>query len=199
MEKSKVVSVTIAKDFFAKELRSIMEKRKIQAEKTSFDYLVELLLSSIESDLFFAKNASGKLEDNFLVGLYAEYLQGTPESKKLTLKRLGDVCLMVTGFFPDSLNRKVVDVDYYFGMGGSAYGELAKNHAGGKTFEELSIKFKVFSNVLGEVSERSGLHSNGDLLRLYERWLHTGSDRIKEILSEKGIHAPLLIDVKTRN
>jgi hypothetical protein len=37
------------------------------------------------------------------------------------------------------------------------------------------------------VSERSALTSNADLLRLYERWLRTGSRRDSQLLVERGI------------
>ena len=37
------------------------------------------------------------------------------------------------------------------------------------------------------MSERSGLQSNKDVLRLYERWIVTGSERIRSVLNEKGI------------
>jgi hypothetical protein len=44
-----------------------------------------------------------------------------------------------------------------------------------------------FVDVLSEVSERSSLSSNTDLLRLYERWLRTGSTRSGYLLAERGV------------
>jgi hypothetical protein len=41
--------------------------------------------------------------------------------------------------------------------------------------------------VLSEVSERSSCASNVDLLRLYERWLKTGSRRCGQLLLERGV------------
>jgi hypothetical protein len=187
-----------ARDFFAVELRKVLEKRKVEAQQ-SFDYLVELLTRSIESESFFGKTADGKPADHFLVGLYGEYMQGSPEVKRQTLQRLGDVCLMITGFFPDSLNRKLVDVDYYAGMGGAAYWQLSLWQSNSPLFQELSVKFRSFSDVLSELSEKSGMQTNTDLLRVYERWLYSGSDRLKEMLAEKGIETPVRIETKTRH
>ncbi len=45
-----------------------------------------------------------------------------------------------------------------------------------------------FVDVLAEISERSHLGTNSDLLRLYEKWLCTGSERLKAKLAEFGIH-----------
>ncbi len=192
--------IAVARDFFASELRSVMEKRRVEANRESFEYLVELLLRSIEADKFFAKTPDGKPADNFLVGLYAEYVEGTPEVKRVALKRLGDVCMVVTGFFPDSLNRKIIDIDYYAGMGGAAYGQLSQwSTSGSPVFKELSARFREFSNVLGEMSERSGLQTNTELLRLYERWVYSGSERLKEKLAEQGIESPVRLEIKTRH
>ena len=54
-------------------------------------------------------------------------------------------------------------------------------------FDELSDKFTAFVEVLGEVSERTSLSSNADVLRLYERWLRTGSRRSGDLLASRGI------------
>ena len=194
--KAKVQSLTDPREFFTEELKTVMEKRQISAQPQSFDYLVDLMLRFIASDTFFTKSPDGKLENNILAEIYAQYVQGPPEVKKSALRRLGDVCLMVTGFFPDSLKRKPVDVDYYCGMGGAAYWQLA---TGEPVFEELSVRFKTFADVLCEMSERSGLQSNSDLLRLYERWLYTGSDRLRTLLNEHGIAAPVKIESKARH
>jgi hypothetical protein len=93
-------------------------------------------------------------------------------------------------FFSDSLNRSLVDVDYYIQLGGSAYGSLARQAPGdtfGDVFDELSEKFGDFVDVLSEVSERTSMTSNTDLLRLYEKWLRTGSRRSGDLLAARGI------------
>src|SRR4029078_12982392 len=43
-----------------------------------------------------------------------------------SLRRIGDTSLYVSGFWSDSLEGRLVDVDYYIEMGGTAYGELAR-------------------------------------------------------------------------
>jgi hypothetical protein len=54
-------------------------------------------------------------------------------------------------------------------------------------FAELADNFVRFVDVLSEVSERASLGSNVDLLRLYERWLKTGSRRSGQLLAERGV------------
>lgn len=201
MDKNKSPEVADAREFFTGELKSILSKNQLRIQPDSLDYLVNLLMYFIQTENFFVPGEDGRLKNNVLADLYGEYANGDNATKHAALRRLGDVCLVVTGFFPDSLNRKLVDIDYYFGMGGTAYSQLSKmqftNLARG-LFQELSDKFKVFSDVLGEMSSRSGIQSNADLLRLYEKWLITKNDRLRTLLGEHGIAAPIHIDWNTK-
>ena len=43
------------------------------------------------------------------------------------LRSVGDQSLFITGFFADSLNRSLVDVDFYIHLGELAYRSLARN------------------------------------------------------------------------
>src|SRR5262249_26618687 len=105
------------------------------------------------------------------------------------LREVGDLSLFISGFFADSLNHTLVDIDYYIRLGECAYASLARRSdpALGGVFGELAGKFPACVDVLSEVSERSALTSNSDVLRLYEKWLRTGSRRRGELLAERGI------------
>ena len=110
-------------------------------------------------------------------------------SLKAVEKQIGDLSLFISGFFLDSLNRKLVDVDYYVSIGGCAYNILsrAESDTFSPVFAELGEKFVGFVDVLTEVSERTSCSSNTDLLRLYEKWLKTGSRRSGQLLVERGV------------
>jgi len=97
-------------------------------------------------------------------------------------------------FFSDSLKRKLIDIDYYIIIGGSAYSNLSyitKGQQNGELFSdlfgELSDRFKEFIDVIAEVSDKTSISTNSDLLRIYERWLKTNSDRDAQLLKEKGV------------
>ena len=73
-------------------------------------------------------------------------------------------------------------------MGEYAYGSLSRAvDALRDVFAELARKFVGFSDVLADISERTALASNHDVLRLYEKWLRTGSTRDGQKLIERGI------------
>ena len=96
--------------------------------------------------------------------------------------------LFTSGFFSDSLNRKLVDVDYYVSMGEYAYGSLSRDEdTFSDVFAELSRKFVGFTDVLADVCEQTSLRSRSDILRLYEKWLRTGSIRDGKNLVDRGI------------
>ena len=117
----------------------------------------------------------------------------SPRERHLALRRLGDLALFMAGFFPDALARKPVDVDYYIRMGGSAYGTLANSPAATTreraftaVFRELAGKFGEFVEAIGEISDSGRRYTPRDILRLYERWLATGSARARQRLDEHG-------------
>ena len=58
-------------------------------------------------------------------------------------------------------------------------------------FSELAEKFSALVEVLNEIGEGSNLQSNSDLLRIYEIWLKTGSDRAYDKLQRLGLNPSL--------
>jgi hypothetical protein len=55
---------------------------------------------------------------------------------------------------------------------------------------ELAERFDAFVELLGAVADRlvaRGATSNGGLVKLYERWLRTGSTALGEALAAQGV------------
>ena len=78
-----------------------------------------------------------------------------PDERVRQLRDVGDTSLYVSGFFAESLQRKLVDVDYYIQMGGAAYGSWRAASAAtrnsavfGEVYDELGAKFPRFVDVL---------------------------------------------------
>jgi hypothetical protein len=151
-------------------------------ELTSF-YVVHLLAGFIE------RRQDDEAGATPLGVQLARALGSGGAEQRASLKQIGDVSLFVSGFFADSLRRKLVDVDYYASIGGVAYHALSRHETDtfSPAFAELAEKFVAFVDVLSDVSERSSCASNMDLLRLYERWLKTGSRRSGQLLVERGV------------
>jgi hypothetical protein len=99
--------------------------------------------------------------------------------------------------FSEWLGRSMVGVDYYIELGGRAYdalGEVAARHGRERSlWDELSEKFSQLVEVLNEVSERTMAVSDAGLLRLYEKWMKTGSVRLATLLRQQGVPATLAV------
>jgi hypothetical protein len=175
-------------------------------QESAIEYFKEL----VEGAIAHQGLATGELTAFYVVHLLASFLQRPEEAageegplalrlgralerggaeQRASLKQIGDVSLFVSGFFSDSLHRRLVDVDYYASIGGRAYHTLSRVETDrlAPVFAELGDRFGEFADVLSEVSERTACSSNGDLLRLYERWLKTRSRRAGQLLVERGV------------
>jgi len=158
---------------------SLARQGVVAGELTTF-YVVQLLTGFLQRRADDAEPLALKL---------ARALESGGSEQRTSLKEIGDVSLFISGFFADSLRRKLVDVDYYVSIGGCAYNVLRRKETDtfSPVFAELADNFVSFVDVLSEVSERSACGSNMDLLRLYERWLKTGSARSGHLLVERGV------------
>ncbi len=172
-------------EYFRSLIESALEHQHVPACALTSYYLVNLLCGYVRV----GAAGTAALDDEPLALRLARALDSGGVEQRARLRSLGDVSLFVSGFFSDSLRRKVVDVDYYVSMGEYAYASLSRYERDtfAETFGELADRFSSFVDVLGEVSEQSRLTSNNDLLRLYDRWLKTGSRRSGQQLCDRGI------------
>ncbi|MGR9091086.1 MAG: hypothetical protein ACU85U_10960 [Gammaproteobacteria bacterium] len=179
-------------EYFQREVEAALTQQAVRVEETTAMYLVNLLAAHINARELFEQSEEG-LNIKPLALHYADALNAASMSeKRLALRRLGDVALFISGLFAGSLNRKIVDIDYYIAMGGTAYScvhDLVGTRASDKhdLFAELAENFAQLVDVLGVISDSSNLNSNADVLRLYEIWLRTGSTRASEKLRRHGI------------
>jgi len=169
-------------EYFKVQVESALARQHLQAGDLTEYYLVNLLCRYVRHDHGDADHGEP------LAVRLARALQTGGTEQRARLRSLGDFSLFTAGFFSDSFSRRHVDVDYYVSMGEYAYGSLSRaEDALREVFAELAGKFVGFSDVLADISERHALTSNNDLLRLYEKWLRTGSDRDGQRLIERGI------------
>jgi len=172
-------------EFFKGHIESALERQHLRATGLTSYYLVDLLCRFTRPDRRIPFNDD---HDEPLALRLQRALGAGGLEQRARLRNLGDFSLFVSGFYSDSLRRRAVDVDYYVSMGEYAYSWLARRDqdAFGEVYAELGRRFVPFMDILCEISERTGQTSR-DVLRLYERWLRTGSPRIGQQLVEKGI------------
>lgn len=184
--------LTTPSQFFAELLEEGFQQRKIKASPLVSDYLVGLLTQYLHADKLHEGDNQGGSPT--LAEMYLRAAGAESALRAELYKRLGDTALYISGVFGDSLNRKVVDIDYYAEIGGSAYAGLAAHSPADPfviVYEEFSFRFMSYVDLLTYVSQKSFIQSDRDLLRLYDRYVNTGSELAREQLVEKGLIAPL--------
>lgn len=153
----------------------------------------------------------------YLAGLLGDYARGAlsmePLERPLTfllhdalsrsgverferLRRIGDGVLYALGFFRSRMTRRGADPRYVMGVGSSAYVHAATmlrltgGGAAPDVLHELADGYEGFVEVMAEVADGAlaqGADADGDVLRLYERWRSTGSERLATELAQLGL------------
>jgi hypothetical protein len=174
-----------AAEYFKELVESAMARQHVHAADLTEYYLVNLLCQYVRIDA-----PHDRAEHSRPLALrLARAFESAGSEQRARLRSIGDFSLFMSGFFADSFARRAVDIDYYKAMGEYAYGSLSRSEeeAFADVFAELSRKFVGFMDVLADISERTTLARTSDLLRLYEKWLRTGSERDGQRLIERGI------------
>jgi hypothetical protein len=172
-------------EYFRELVDSALARQHVQAGEFTSYYLVNLLCQFVRPDARAIVNEHGQP----LAFRLKRALESGGLEQRARLRDLGDFSLFTSGFFSDSLQRQSIDVDYYVSMGEYAYGSLSRrdDDAFSDVFADLARRFVGYMDVLADVSERTALASCNDVLRLYEKFLRTGSVRDGQKLIDRGI------------
>jgi hypothetical protein len=189
-----VVSGNTPALFFRDQLLTAMEHQRISTSTFTECYLVNLLAAFASGERLPGREPG--FDETPLALLYARALGAARFERAVLLRATGDTALFVCGFFTESLRGGPADVRYYASLGGGAYARLRHEHEredpkGASVFDELSGRFLEFVDVLGEIAEKTRMTTSLSVVRLYERWLATGSDRAAALLARQGISPAL--------
>lgn len=183
--------------FFHEVVGAAMRTRRIEASDGTRTYLVAML-----SDYSRPQEEAG-LQRSLTLQLEEALQVTTPAKRFERLRVLGDTVLYASGFFHDHFQARGIDTKYVHGIGTRAYGTVAYMLRNGSSttsveeqamqidvFGELAQRFDDFVSVIEEIADltlaKSASGSKG-VLKVYERWLRTGSGTLAEALSEHGL------------
>jgi hypothetical protein len=188
-----VAQVNNLTEFFRDALEKALVHQHVSLDAHTAHYVVSLLTLYSRTEVSHGDTRPGQRWVS-LVELLAQARDApTPMERAVLLQRLGDVSLFMAGFFAHGFERRLVDVDYHVAMGGRAYGTLATAPVTGprralcSVFDELARKFQPVVDAIGEISDTARVWSPRDILRLYELWLKTGSQRAQGLLRQLGV------------
>ena len=176
--------------FFHDQLLAAMQNQRVSTSAFTECYLVNLLAAFVQGDRMPGREPG--FDETPLAILYTRALEATGQERSALLRLTADTALFVSGFFGDSLARGGADLRYYAALGGGAYARLGRVHErkgrlSTGVFTELAERFREFVDILAEISERTMVTTPKSLVKMYERWLESGSPRAAAVLAEQGI------------
>lgn len=168
-------------------------EKKVSLELNDYSklYLLNTMKNLIEKNDFFYTEIIGEdsLGEAFMRAFTKDLL-----GKIKTLKAVGDLCLIYSGFFPDKLNRKLVDIDYFIKLGQLSFLALYRIYSTMNSvsdlknlYLEVSKEFLKIVTVMLEIARKFKLLNEDNLLKVYERWQKTGISVLYNILRERNI------------
>jgi hypothetical protein len=184
-----ILMTSDVRGLFAENVDAALQSRGVQPSASTKEYLVGLLTD------FALRSDAITLDEPITVQLNAAL--AAPSAERLEkLRCVGDGSLYVTGFFSENLTRRGVDINYVAKVGATAYSSAAAmlapadSNKSTSLFSELAQRFDRFVEVLREVADAllvSSARSSTDIVKVYERWLRTGSSSLAVGLSARGM------------
>jgi hypothetical protein len=186
---SGVEGCTDVRDFFRDHVTEALKSLALRTEQATEHYLVNLLAGFAVSD---------RIQDMCtpFVELLARAAAVSGAERLYRMRNLGDAALFVSGFLSDSCDRRGVTQPYVYAIGARAYGEVGRAGRSApptdgpdqsQVFVDLANRFGAFARVLDEVREQTALCTDGEILRIYERWSSTRSPELFRRLNRRGV------------
>jgi hypothetical protein len=187
---------TDVRGFFAELVTSATEERGLESNQATTAYVTALLADFAHPGAF----SKTSLERPFTL-LLAEAMEAAGHERFERLRAIGDGALYLRGFFREHLETRGVALPYVSAVGARAYDGAATmlrvattvtaGSAVPDVLGELAARFDAFVELLESVSDRlvaqGAAGSPGGVLKLYERWMKTGSSDIAAVLGAHGL------------
>lgn len=119
----KIILSTNLKGFFFEGLSELNKKSLCPVPESVIFYSSSVLDKFALSEDFF-ETSEGKVREKILGMKLLEASQHTREEQKKIYREVGEMSLMVCGYFSQSVNKKIVDTNYYAQLGKMAYSHL---------------------------------------------------------------------------
>jgi hypothetical protein len=182
-------------DFFDEVVTTVVDEQRFPVTHEGKAYVTALLAEHA------APQASEQLLRQPMGTSLLIALQTHSAERFNRLRRVGDEALFVSGFFSEHLSQRGLELSYASDLGRVAYDGAAQllrrlsQSSAPDVFSELSGKFGMFVELLHVVADSlyaqaatvQSAYSPESLLELYERWRRSGSQRLGDVLVQRGI------------
>jgi len=133
----------------------------------------------------FAKNSQLNSHALALDYLNSHHLSGSLRSEQL--RDIGDQCLLVSGLYPQSAEKRQVGVTYYVDLGRSAYHHISTVTQKGiaELYQQLSESFVLLMDLLQTIRQYSSPALQP--IAAMDLWQQTGSRAALKQISASGL------------
>ncbi|MCC6648091.1 MAG: hypothetical protein IT374_21295 [Polyangiaceae bacterium] len=176
--------------FFREAVDDALREGRVDATDGARQYLADMLAGRC------GQGVPRDALDKPVTLLLDEALHAPATERLERLRDVGDGTLALSGLYHDHLERRGVDSRYVGTVGKTAYGAAAGLLSRGDgpgaldLFGELAEKFDRLAEALRRIADgifaAPGTGPDA-LLRVYERWLRTGSSRLERALISEGL------------
>ena len=185
-----ILAARSVSNFFSDAVVDSIRSRRIEATDDATRYLVCLLTDFAHPD-----QRAGEALDRPLTLLLDEAVRAPDPGERFDrLRSLGDGVLYGCGFFSDHFEARGIDPGYLHSLGTRAYQNasamMPRHRAAVDLFAELARNFAAFVAILSDIADMTvalGTETAGGLVKAYERWLKTGSERLASALTARGV------------
>lgn len=170
----KIETHVTLESFFRELIDQALQAQGLTLDEACIGYLLHLCGEFAKHQTLYGQERPGEPGTPALVWLYERAQASDRGVRFQAYRHLGDVSLVVSGFFGPHIerDRSLVGIDYYVQMGAAAYdsaASLAKPTGFSRLLSELAAKFHRLVEVMTRVAEQTTLPVANDVLALYER------------------------------
>lgn len=181
-EDKKIILASNLKGFFFDGLSELNKKSLCPVPESIIYYSSDVLDKFALSQDFF-DSSSGKVREKILGLKLLEATQLNKDEQKKVYKDVADMSLVVCGYFAESVNKKIVDIQYYSQIGKMAYTQL----------NSMNPRFLDIPSFYGMVA--TSFESLTTLMSMFAAKTKTGEDShliFKRVLDEQVTDQELL-------
>jgi hypothetical protein len=164
--------------FFNELLSSALAVERVELSPESCAYLLQLCIEYADRDALHSETARDERGVPALTWLYQRAKTSAPADRFNAYRKLGDLALMISGFFAPQIERSLVGVGYFVDMGSAAYttaASLSRGSAFAAILGQLGGSYSQLVEVLTRVAEQTTLPVANDIGATFERWLRNPS------------------------
>jgi len=124
---------------------------------------------------------------------FLKSLQAHQYERHAALQNVGDECLLVTGLFPNAVDKYHVKIHYFVDLGQAAYANISQQS--NDIFQLLANHFVLLMDSLQSIRQYSKEYPDLMPLAAYEQWSSIGSQRARRVLEQYTGKNTILIKI----